>query len=193
MPESLEMLRRELSEEETASPSFVQGIAQSLATHLVRTYRDDENPRPHRSTSLPAFQLHRVLKMDASLQLREFNAVRDSHDPSLSLDEGINVGKLAAAVKMSESHFSRSLQGNTGFSPSQYFIRLRMSKAQELLRETTKPIIEIGMSPTSSARKQGSVSTSIGRERCATCPRKILAGSRQAEQNHASGVALTEL
>ena len=123
--------------------------AQSLATHLVRTYRDDDNPRPHRSTSLPAFQLHRVLKMmDASL------------------DEGINVGKLAAAVKMSESHFSR---------------------------ETTKPIIEIGMSPTSSARKQGSVSTSIGRERCATCPRKILAGSRQAEQNHASGVALTEL
>ena len=62
--------------------------AQSLATHLVRTYRDDDNPRPHRSTSLPAFQLHRVLKMmDASL------------------DEGINVGKLAAAVKMSESHF----------------------------------------------------------------------------------------
>jgi hypothetical protein len=47
-----------------------------------------------------------------------------------SLDEGINVGKLAAAVKMSESHFSR---------------------------ETTKPIIEIGMSPTSSAKKQGSV------------------------------------
>ena len=62
-----------------------------------------------------------------------------------SLDEGISVGKLAAVVKMSESHFSRLFKGNTGFSPSQYFIRLRMSKAQELLRETTKHIIEIGM------------------------------------------------
>ena len=77
-----------------------------------------------------------------------------------------------------------------------------MSKAQELLRETTKPVIEIGMdvgytSPSHVAKvfrkETGSVPTSIGRERCATCPRKILAGSRQAEQNHASGVALTEL
>ncbi|GAA5126146.1 AraC family transcriptional regulator [Luteolibacter yonseiensis] len=124
----LEMLRRELSEQKTASPSFVQGIAQSLATHLVRTYRDDENPSPHRSSALPAFQLHRVLKlMDACL------------------DEGINVGKLATAVQMSEAHFSRLFKGNTGFSPSRYFIRLRVSKAQELLRGTTKPIIEVGM------------------------------------------------
>ena len=83
--------------------------------------------------------------MDASLQLREFNAVRDSTILSFLLDEGINVGKFAAAVKMSESHFSHLFKGNTGFSPSQYLIRLRMSKAQELLRETTKPIIEIGM------------------------------------------------
>lgn len=124
----LEMLRQELSEQKTASPSFVQGIAQSLATHLMRTYRDDENPSPHRSSALPAFQLHRVLKlMDASLE------------------EGINVGKLAAAVEMSEAHFSRLFKGNTGCSPSQYFIRLRVSKAQELLRETKSPIIEVGM------------------------------------------------
>lgn len=124
----LEMLRRELSEEKMASPSFVQGIAQSLATHLIRTYRDDENPSPRRTSALPAFQLHRVLKlMDASL------------------DEGINVGKLAAAIEMSEAHFSRLFKGNTGFAPSKYFIRLRITKAQELLRVTKRPIIEIGM------------------------------------------------
>ena len=124
----LEMLRGELSEQKKASSSFVQGIAQSLAIHLVRTYRDDDNVRPHRAIALPAFQLHRTLKMMEA-----------------SLDRGISVGKLAAAVEMSESHFSRLFKGNTGFSPSQYFIRLRISKAQELLRETTRAIIEIGM------------------------------------------------
>ena len=124
----LEMLRQELTEQKAASRTFVQGISQSLATHLVRTYRDDENQELYRPTSLPAFQLRRVL------QLME-----------TSLEDGIQIGKLAAAVNMSESHFSRLFKGNTGFSPSQYFIRLRMSKAQELLRETKKPIIEIGM------------------------------------------------
>ena len=124
----LEMLRQELCEQKTASLSFVQGIAQSLGTYLIRTYRDDENPRPHRSSALPAFQLHRVLKLMEA-----------------SLEEGIHVAELAATVKMSESHFSRLFKGNTGFSPAQYFIRQRVSKAQELLRETTKPIIEIGM------------------------------------------------
>ena len=124
----LEMLQKELSEQKTASPSFVQGIAQSLATHLIRTYRDGEDQRSRRSTALPAFQLQRVLRlMDAAL------------------DEGINVGRLAAGVEMSEAHFSRLFKGNTGFSPSRYFIRLRLSKAQELLRETKRPIIEIGM------------------------------------------------
>lgn len=124
----LEMLRRELLVGKEASPLFVQGIAQSLAIHLLRTYRDEQNPQPHRSSALPAFQLHRVLKM-----MNE------------ALETGIQIGALAAAVEMSESHFSRLFKGNTGFSPSQYFIHLRMTKAQDLLRETRMPIIEVGM------------------------------------------------
>lgn len=124
----LEMLRTEVSGQKSASPLFVQGIAQSLATHLIRTYRDGDIPSLHRSSALPAFRLQQVLKlMDASLE------------------EGINVGKLAAAVEMSEAHFSRLFKGNTGFSPSRYFIRLRLSRAQELLRGTRRSIIEIGM------------------------------------------------
>lgn len=124
----LEQLRLELSERKTASRTFVQGIAQSLAVHLVRTYRDDDNPRSHQSSSLPAYQLHRALRLMEA-----------------SLDEGFIMGELAAELHMSESHFSRMFKGSTGFSPSQYFIRLRMSKAQELLRETQKPIIEVGL------------------------------------------------
>jgi AraC family transcriptional regulator len=46
---------------------------------------------------------------------------------------------------MSEFHFSRLFKKTTGFSPSQYFIRMRMAKARRLLRESTKSIIEIGL------------------------------------------------
>lgn len=124
----LEMLYQELARQKHSSPLFVQGIGQSLATHLIRSYRDEENPTPHRPTALPAFQLHRILKL-----------MEDS------LEEGLKVGQLAEALQLSEAHFSRLFKGNTGFPPSQYFIRLRMSKAQELLRTTRKTIIEIGL------------------------------------------------
>lgn len=124
----LEMLRKELTLQPRASGAFVHGIAQSLAAHLVRTYRDENDPRPHRSTALPAYPLHRVLSMMEG-----------------ALQEGVSIGALATAVDLSESHFSRMFKGSTGFSPSRYFIRLRISKAQELLRETKMPIIEIGL------------------------------------------------
>ena len=124
----LEQLRFELTERSPASELFVQGLAQSLAIHLVRSYRDDAVTEPNVSNALPAFRLRKVEQM-----MEE------------SLEEGISIGTLAEAVEMSESHFSRLFKRTTGVSPSQYFIRLRTSKAQQLLRETTRSVIDIGL------------------------------------------------
>ena len=124
----LEQLRLELTERGLPNKLFVQGIAQSLAVHLLRTYRDEHHPRPLRPSALPAFQFRKVAQI-----MQE------------AMEEGVNIGKLAEAVDMSESHFSRLFKGTTGLSPSQYFIRLRMTRAQELLRETKNSIIEIGL------------------------------------------------
>jgi len=77
----MDQLRRELLDRPQASPLYVRGLAQALAVHLLRHYRD----------------------------------------------------------------FSRMFKRATGLSPSQYFIGLRMARARQLLLETPRSIIDIGL------------------------------------------------
>ena len=67
----------------------------SLATHLVRTYRDDGKPAPS------SFHLASHVSTAPGLEDGRFAQYR-----APLLLHGIHVGKLAAAVKMSQSHFS---------------------------------------------------------------------------------------
>ncbi|MDO7896192.1 helix-turn-helix domain-containing protein [Pseudomonas citrulli] len=123
----VEQLRIELIEERQPSPLFVHGLAQALAVHLIRRY-----PAPHgsrrRHNGLQAYKLRRVLSaMDAGLA------------------DDFNLANLARIADLSEYHFSRVFKRATGLSPSQYFIRLRMSRARHLLLETDRSIIDIAM------------------------------------------------
>ncbi|MDB6080379.1 MAG: AraC family transcriptional regulator [Akkermansiaceae bacterium] len=124
----LEQLRTELTERSPASEIFVQGVAQTLAVHLIRNYRDESVTRPHHSNVLPAFRFRKVEELMKG-----------------ALEEGFHVGALAEAVGLSEGHFSRLFKRTAGVSPSKYFIGLRMTKAQQLLRETKRSIIDIGL------------------------------------------------
>lgn len=124
----LEMIRRELSKPTEPSEMYVQGIAHALAIHLVRTYSRDDAPAPYRKGALPAFKLQRAVRlMEAGLG-GEFN---------LQL--------LAGETGLSAFHFSRAFKQSTGYSPSAYFIQLKIGKAQRLLRETTRSILEIAL------------------------------------------------
>jgi AraC family transcriptional regulator len=107
---------------------FVQGLAQSLAVHLVRQYgaavRATRRPRG----GLPAFRLRRVIDLMAS-----------------HLDQEFHLGRLAREAGLSEFHFSRAFKRSSGVAPLRYFTRLRMEKARRLLRESGRSIIEIGL------------------------------------------------
>ena len=125
----LEPLRTELTTPRAPSTLFVQGIAQSLAVHVLRQYADPSSSPPRRQRSgLPAFKLRRVLSL---MEAR--------------LDQEFQLGKLAREAGLSEFHFSRAFKSSTGFSPSHFLIRMRMDQARRLLRETDKSIVEVGL------------------------------------------------
>jgi AraC family transcriptional regulator len=124
----LEQLRLELTARHRHSAVFVQGISQCLAVHLVRTYSDPNARRSEHRGGLPAFKLQKV------------TSLLEQH-----LHEEFSLARLARAAGLSEFHFSRAFKQSTGFSPSSYFIRMRMEKARLLLRETPKTVIEVGL------------------------------------------------
>ena len=123
----LEQLRQELSGEHRVSPLFIRSLAQALAIHLVRTY-PDPNAATRGVNALQTYKLRRVI--DAM---------------KAHLAEEFCLPHLAQVAGLSDYHFSRLFKRATGLSPSQYFIRLRMARARQLLLETDRSIIEIGM------------------------------------------------
>jgi AraC family transcriptional regulator len=125
----LEPLRTELTAPRPPSALFVQGIAQSLAVHVLRQYPDPSGQTARRQRSgLPAFKLRRVL------------ALMEAH-----LDQEFHLDRLAREAGLSEFHFSRAFKRSTGFSPSRFLIRLRMDHARRLLRETDRSIVDVGL------------------------------------------------
>ncbi|MDM0074816.1 AraC family transcriptional regulator [Variovorax sp. J2P1-59] len=124
----LSQIRAELMGQRQPSTLMVQGLAQGLAVHLVRAYADAGKRPVAPRGGLPAFKLHRIIAM---LEER--------------LDREFRLQPLASAAGLSEFHFCRAFKKTTGFSPSRYFIRLRVDRARRLLRETSKPVIEVGL------------------------------------------------
>lgn len=59
--------------------------------------------------------------------------------------EKLNVTVLAQIAGMSESHFIRIFKKETGYSPMEFLIRVRIDKAKKLLRSGTKNITEVSL------------------------------------------------
>ncbi|MFV9657259.1 helix-turn-helix domain-containing protein [Pseudomonas sp. NY15366] len=123
----LEQLRTELTGNRTPSQLLVHNLAQALAIHLVRSYRAPL-PAGRRSNALQAYKLRRVIDL------------MNQH-----LAQDFSLAKLAQAAQLSEYHFSRLFKHATGLAPSHYFIRLRIARARQLLLETERSVIDIGL------------------------------------------------
>src|SRR6202035_3544559 len=122
----LDGLHKEVLSRYRGSSLFVEGIAQSLAVHFLRTYFEDSTQEY--KGGLPEFRLRKVTDLMVTHLEDEFSLIR-----------------LAREAEMSDFHFSRAYKRTTGLTPSQYFIHLRLEKARRLLRETNRSVIEIGL------------------------------------------------
>jgi AraC-like DNA-binding protein len=63
-----------------------------------------------------------------------------------NLDSALDIGELAATVRMSASHFTRSFHKSVGVTPHRYVIQNRVMRARELLATTNLPLTEIALS-----------------------------------------------
>ncbi|WJH40513.1 AraC family transcriptional regulator [Aliirhizobium terrae] len=124
----MEMIRTEVAGSAYKSEMYLDGLAQSLAIHIVRHYGDIEQSLALRRGALPAFKLQRVTQvMEAGL------------------DKPFSLESLAGEAGLSPYHFSRMFKQSTGSSPSEYFIQMKIAKARRLLRETELNIVSIAL------------------------------------------------
>jgi AraC family transcriptional regulator len=68
-----------------------------------------------------------------------------SHGSARSRTMSVRTWKLAELTELSPFHFSRVFKQSTGMTPLQFVIRERMLKAQQLIRETSRSLIEIAL------------------------------------------------
>ncbi len=106
----------------------VAALTELFAAHLVEKYTESAAQPQRYSGGLPIRQLRKVQDYVAE-----------------HLAEEISIERLAELVELSSSHFSHVFKETTGMTPLQFVTRERITRAQQLIRETSRSLIEIGL------------------------------------------------
>lgn len=91
---------------------------------------------PKKKTTTPTTEAGSLLYTDSMVE----SAI---HFIGLHYKEAITVRTIAASVNMSPSHFARLFKKQSGYSPHEYLIQIRMNRAKHLLKTTNLPIKNI--------------------------------------------------
>ena len=106
----------------------VADLAQLFASYVVEKYISAATERPDFLGGLPIWQLRKV----------------EDH-VSEHLADDISVETLAELVELSPFHFSRVFKQTAGLSPLQFVTRQRITRAQQLIRETSRSFIQVAL------------------------------------------------
>jgi len=125
----LRALGREAAHPDPAGRLFVEQALDLLCTHLMRVHsaaRQASPPAPRRG--LPPWQVRRVTAY-----------------MSERLDRSIGLDDLAALAALSRSHFCTAFRYATGCTPYEWLTRLRLERAQLLLRAPQARITDVAL------------------------------------------------
>jgi AraC family transcriptional regulator len=117
-----------LSARVPGSSRIVADLTQLFATYLAAKYTSTTSGKPEVRGGLPIRQLQKVGDFVTE-----------------HLAEEISVEILAQLVQLSPFHFSRIFKQSTGMSPLRFVTRERVTRAQQLIRETSRSLIEIAL------------------------------------------------
>lgn len=106
----------------------VTALTQFFAAYLAEKYTGPAAEKPIFHGGLPICQLRKVED-----HVREHFA------------EKVPVERLAELVDLSPFHFSRVFKESTGVTPLQFVVRERITRAQQLIRETSRTLIEVAL------------------------------------------------
>ncbi len=118
-----------------------------LLFRIHNAVRNDAPPS-ELSISLDIYKLFAELLAPKSIHNKSQNKYAENMQKARQfilehIHEKITVQQLAAAVHMSASHFSRVFKQQTGFSPYDYVLIVRLNKAKELLQKTEMTVASI--------------------------------------------------
>ena len=118
--------RHELCHGGAGGRIYVEGLASTLAVHLLRSYGSSRpSPIAHRGGLAPR-QIRRVLEYIQA-----------------HLTDELGLVELAAIVELSPHYFGEAFRISTERSPHRYVMERRVERARDLLRDEDRPISEI--------------------------------------------------
>ena len=106
----------------------VAALAHLLTIYVAEKYTNVASQRPVYRGGLPI------------VRLRKIEDYVHAH-----VSESISIDSLAELAELSAFHFSRVFKQATGITPLQFVTRERMLQAQQLIRETSRSLIEIAL------------------------------------------------
>lgn len=108
--------------------SRVGALTQLFAAHLVEKYTSSPSRTPVHRGGMPIHLLRKV----------------EDHVTANLADE-ISIEALAELVELSSSHFAHVFKETTDLTPLQFVTRQRITRAQQLIRETSRSLIDVGL------------------------------------------------
>ena len=120
------VLAGQLAEPEEPQPLYLEGWAMQVLAQVRRAGQAVQSGSPRRMSGLAPWQLRRAKEMLLA-----------------DISENLPLTSVAAACRLSVSHFSRAFRISTGTPPHQWLTAARVNNARDLLGQSETSLAEV--------------------------------------------------